>query len=468
MTEKWENILEEARSCLRKGDFDGAIHRCDEVINSPENEIPREIRAMAFGIRGSAYKEKGDFDRAISDYDEAIKLGFKLDSKNAIAFNNRGNAYQEKGDFDRAISDFDEAIKLDPKFAFAFNNRGNAYQRKGDFDRAISDHDAAIKLDSENAAAFNNRGNAYQGKGGFDRAISDFDEAIKLDPKYAVAFNNRGIAYQRKGDFDRAISDFDEAIELNPEYTKAFHNRALAYGRRDAQASREKYERELEKLREQFEQDAKKLRAELQQASEQSEQDTQKLQAQLRQISEPVKIITMYEKRGTEYKDRIAELEKTINAFANKLQISLILGLVVALLIVAAIFWQQTGNKSLGFTHGFTLASLTLAWLAANYPAIVRLGDLRKKKRKMEICVEDYFRKLTLVLYALAFKGDEREKMMAITHAHFVTRSTAEFLADENPSSDDKLHPLFDFIAKIFRRKDDDSSPKPPETKPPA
>ena len=126
------------------------------------------------------------------------------------------------------------------------------------------------------------------------------------------------------------------------------------------------------------------------------------------------------------------------------------------------------GDSPLGAAHGLTLTSLMLAWLAVNYPASIRLSDMRKEKRKMEICAEDYFRKLTLLLYTLAFDDDERQKIMAITHAHFVTRSAAEFLADGNPASDDKSHPLFDFIAKIFRRKDDDSPPKPPETKPSA
>src|SRR5262245_25272901 len=34
--------------------------------------------------------------------------------------------YFKKGDNDRAIADFDEAIRLDPKSALAFCNRGNA------------------------------------------------------------------------------------------------------------------------------------------------------------------------------------------------------------------------------------------------------------------------------------------------------------------------------------------------------
>ena len=47
---------------------------------------------------------------------------------------------------DRAIQDFDQAIKLNPNYAIAFYNRGNAYRLKGQHDRAIQDLDQAIKL----------------------------------------------------------------------------------------------------------------------------------------------------------------------------------------------------------------------------------------------------------------------------------------------------------------------------------
>ena len=55
----------------------------------------------------------------------------------AIAHNNRGNGYAVKGDYDRAIQDFDQSIKLDPTYARPFNNRGVAYLRKGEYDLAL-------------------------------------------------------------------------------------------------------------------------------------------------------------------------------------------------------------------------------------------------------------------------------------------------------------------------------------------
>ena len=46
----------------------------------------------------------------------------------ASAFYNRGLAYYAKGQHDRAIQDYDQAIKLKPSYADAFNNRGVAYK----------------------------------------------------------------------------------------------------------------------------------------------------------------------------------------------------------------------------------------------------------------------------------------------------------------------------------------------------
>ena len=66
-----------------------------------------------------------------------------------IAHNNRGNAYTTKGEYDRAVQDYDESIKLNPNYARAFNNRGVAYQKKGEYDRAIKDFDECIKLRSQ-------------------------------------------------------------------------------------------------------------------------------------------------------------------------------------------------------------------------------------------------------------------------------------------------------------------------------
>ena len=52
----------------------------------------------------------------------------------------RGISYAKKGDYDKAIADYTEAIRLDPKDAAAYYNRGTSYAHKGDYDKAIADY----------------------------------------------------------------------------------------------------------------------------------------------------------------------------------------------------------------------------------------------------------------------------------------------------------------------------------------
>jgi Flp pilus assembly protein TadD len=73
-----------------------------------------------------------------------------------------GNAAYSAGSFEKAIANFNEAIRLHPDDASAFNSRGNAYAHKGNLYRAIADYNEAIRLKPNYARAFCNRGIARQ------------------------------------------------------------------------------------------------------------------------------------------------------------------------------------------------------------------------------------------------------------------------------------------------------------------
>jgi Tfp pilus assembly protein PilF len=55
--------------------------------------------------------------------------------------------YLSIGNLDRAIADFDEAIRRDPKDAKVYDHRAMAYRTKGDVSRAEADHAEAVRLD---------------------------------------------------------------------------------------------------------------------------------------------------------------------------------------------------------------------------------------------------------------------------------------------------------------------------------
>jgi tetratricopeptide (TPR) repeat protein len=216
---------------------------------------------------GNAHYEKKDYDKAIADYTEAIKLNPRL----AEAYADRGDAYFVK-DPNKALMDFEAALKIDPHNAKAKSGKENVVLKiellkkltaealeltlqSGDklyameaYDEAIAIYEMALEDDPNNTRAkagienakkaktkaataenFFKSGNEHFQKKDYDKAIADYTEAIKLKPRLAEAYFNRGVAYLQKKDFDRAIADFTEAIKLNPRADGAYSNRGDAY-----------------------------------------------------------------------------------------------------------------------------------------------------------------------------------------------------------------------------------------------
>jgi tetratricopeptide (TPR) repeat protein len=211
------------KKCV-SSDPDTSIAGCTALIQAGRESTASLVGA--YSRRASAYMRKGDYDRAIHDYDDATRLN----PNDAAAYNDRGSAYLYKGDYDRAIQNYDDAIHLHPNDAPAYTGRGGAYFLKGDRDSAIQDFNEAIRLNPNEASiAYCSRGVAYTDMGDYDRAIQDYDDAIRLSPKYAYAYYNRGNAYIDMGDYGRAIKDLNEAIRLSPNFADAYYNRGDAY-----------------------------------------------------------------------------------------------------------------------------------------------------------------------------------------------------------------------------------------------
>src|SRR6266849_4979301 len=63
----------------------------------------------------------------------------------AVAYFNRGIAWYLKGDNDRAIGDYSDAIRLNPMYASAYNNRCYVRTIIGQVDSALADCDESLR-----------------------------------------------------------------------------------------------------------------------------------------------------------------------------------------------------------------------------------------------------------------------------------------------------------------------------------
>jgi tetratricopeptide (TPR) repeat protein len=140
-----------------------------------------------------------------------------IDKIKADQFYQKGAESYKKRNYDQAITEFTEAIRLNPNDTHAYNARGVAYQAKRLYDQAIADYDQAIQLDSKNAMPYNNRAriNAYYLQRDFNSAISDANKAVSLSPNDAIYLDTRGWANLGIGDYDKAIADFEKALQID-------------------------------------------------------------------------------------------------------------------------------------------------------------------------------------------------------------------------------------------------------------
>lgn len=168
-------------------------------------------------------------DDAIAACSRAIASGSYKDHDLGKLYWTRGLLYWDRNDYDRAIADDSEAIRLDPNYVAAYISRGVAYRSKGDTDHAMTDFSAAIRLDPKEPVAYNNRcwTRAIVGRE-LQEALADCNEALRLDPYPSHQLATRGLVYLRLERFDNAVADYDAALKINSQMANALYGRGFA------------------------------------------------------------------------------------------------------------------------------------------------------------------------------------------------------------------------------------------------
>ena len=94
-----------------------------------------------------------DADKTIAVCSPLIESEKTLKADRIKALIARAGAYQRQDQIDRAIGDYDVALRIDPTLADNFNARGELWRKKGDRSRALADFAAAIKLNPDHPTA---------------------------------------------------------------------------------------------------------------------------------------------------------------------------------------------------------------------------------------------------------------------------------------------------------------------------
>lgn len=207
--------INKADEHLNNGNYDLAISNYSQAIKlNPGNIV------YAYTGRGRAYDGKNQDDLAIQDFTKAISL----DPGYTEAYIGRGDIYSKIEKYFQAIKDYSEAIRLDDTNTYLYVSRGIAYYMTGQYDLAIPDYTKAIIADPGNASNYTNRHMAYYNNNQPELAMEDITKAISLDPDNAGNYNNRGHCNNELGNFAEAAADFKSCLEKDPGYSLAYIN----------------------------------------------------------------------------------------------------------------------------------------------------------------------------------------------------------------------------------------------------
>jgi len=206
--------LTRGKDLYREGKYNEAISELDEAIRlGPRN-------AEAYAVRADVYLYgKKDYIAAIADYNEAISLDRFIPEW----YISRAHAYfYIDYEVDAAIAGLTQGIRVLPNVAELYNSRGSFYKYY-DYDESLNDLSQAIRLNPNFLEAYFNRAQIYPmwPYENYDLAIADYTEIIRRAHKeldayeLAMAYNWRADIYSyHKGDYDKAIADYTEAIRF--------------------------------------------------------------------------------------------------------------------------------------------------------------------------------------------------------------------------------------------------------------
>ena len=184
-------------ACTRRLAGDLRFIRTDGIIGGSR----RVDQAQFYALRGNAHFKQGNIDRALSDYNLAIKS-----SRNVYWVHiNRGSAYFEVGEYQAALESFDEALNLSPGNAMILNGRARLLACAPD-------------------------ANVRDGA----RAVNDSLRAIGVAERVPIVFfDTLAAAHAENGEFELASEIQQNAIELlppdNQEMIESYRHRLALY-----------------------------------------------------------------------------------------------------------------------------------------------------------------------------------------------------------------------------------------------
>jgi tetratricopeptide (TPR) repeat protein len=130
---------------------------------------------------GAEASKDQDWDKAVDLLRKATALDRKYAPNLAAVYQQRGYAAATSQQFQDAINDYGEAIKINPEDARIYEQRAAVEMKLNDLDKALADYSEAIKLKPNEVRYYAYRSYIYEVKGDIKNSMADTEKVLKLD-----------------------------------------------------------------------------------------------------------------------------------------------------------------------------------------------------------------------------------------------------------------------------------------------
>lgn len=286
LRDKFTDTLDLAEAYRMTGEFDRSLEFFQEGIDQAErNGFHRRqdypLIAEAFHQQGLIYKERGEGDAAVREFNKAIEMYPLL----AAPFFELVEFYKERNDIDAAVNTLKKLVSDNPNLATAHRELGELYleydkaskskayyhlKRSFELDpyeRDVSEYIALLEMAEElnadedfekfisdaiirfpkNVELRLRYGNYLKEKENYDKALEQYKRALVNAPDDPRIYRNLGALYFSQKEYDQAILHYEQSINLKPDFFQAIFEAGLTESaRKNYQEAADYFQKALE------------------------------------------------------------------------------------------------------------------------------------------------------------------------------------------------------------------------------
>ena len=194
-----------------------SIRGCTDIISMAS--VTGDGRAQAFKLRGDHYRRLQNYEEALADYRQVIRMR----GDHPGAYYRRSEVYLALGQYELAMADANHVVALVPDQPGGYRVLCEIRVAQNvELDRARRDCNQALVINSIDTQALAARGVLNLRTRAYQEAWTDFDAAIFNGRREALTLYGRGLAAMRLGRSREAAIDMVAAEALQPEIAATF------------------------------------------------------------------------------------------------------------------------------------------------------------------------------------------------------------------------------------------------------